>query len=108
MAKTFILEYPDDAPFERIKHDLDILMRGPGGIISSPVIKADAETDDGAAIIAHFGQQGRAASDGTVGTPVGANQYLLTNGVGTQCGTDTLTFTIAGGVITDYQVTGGS
>jgi hypothetical protein len=108
MPKTIILEYPDNAPYERIVDDIQRIVRGVGGKVASPAVLVDDQDPAVAELIPLLKRQGFQASAGGGGTSVGADQYLLTNGVATQCGTDTLTFTIAGGVITDYQVTGGS
>lgn len=80
MAKTIILEYPDNTPFERIRDDIDTVVRGSGGNITSPVVKADDETDDGAALIAHLKRQGREAEAGTGGTELESNQAIVTDG----------------------------
>lgn len=108
MAKTIILEYPDSTPFERIRDDIDTLVRGSGGNINSPNVLADDETDDGAALIAHLKRQGRAAEAGTGGAEVASNQVLITSGDTVLCGADLIQFTIVGGAVTDYQITGGA
>lgn len=108
MPKTITLEYPDHAPFERIVDDVQQIMRGVGGLIHSPAVLVDDEDPAVAELIPLLKRQGFQASAGGGGVEVGANQYLLTNGVATSCGEDTLTFTIAGGLITDYAVTGGA
>lgn len=109
MAKTIILEYPDSTPFERIRDDIDTLVRGSGGNVSSPNVLADDETDDGAALIAHLKRQGRPAEAGTAGgVEVGSNQVLITSGVSVLCGADIIQFTIVDGVVTNYQIVGGA
>ena len=103
-----ILQYPDNASYERIRDDIDNLLRGVGGKIGSPIIKADDETDEGAALIAHVQRHGYQAEAGTVGTPVAANQFLLSSGESTLCGADLIQFTIVDGEITNYAITGGA
>lgn len=108
MAKTIILEYPDSTPFERIRDDIDTLVRGSGGNINSPNVLADDETDDGAALIANLKRQGRPAEAGTGGAEVGSNQALITSGVSVLCGADVIQFTIVDGAVTNYQIVGGA
>ena len=108
MSKTITLEYPDNTPYERIVDDIQTIMRGVGGVVASPAVLVDDEDPAVAELIPLLKRQGFQASAGGGGVEVGANQFLLTDGVATNCGADTLTFTIAGGLITDYQVTGGA
>lgn len=105
MPKTVILEYPDDAPYERIRDDIDTVLRGVGGIVASPTIKADAESAFGAALLKRVSEQGRPAETGTVGSEGPAsNQALVESGVPFTAGGDTMKITIVDGVPTGWAV----
>lgn len=103
-----ILRYPDHVPYERIVDDLQLVVRGVGGVVDSPTVLVDDEDPSVSPLIPLLVRQGFKAEAGTGGgTTVGANQYLLTDGVDTVCGADTLRFTIAGGFIITYEIVGG-
>lgn len=108
MPKTIILEYPDNAPYERIVDDVQRIVRGVGGAVASPAVLVDDQDPAVAELIPLLKRQGFQASAGGGGTSIGADQYLLTSGVSTLCGADLIQFTIADGVITDYLISGGA
>lgn len=103
-----ILSYPNGTPVPRILDDLNSVLRGVGGTVNSPIIKADDETDVGQAVIDHVLKQGRPAEAGTAGTTIADDQVLITSGDNVLCGTDLIEFTIVDGVITSYQIVGGA
>ena len=96
-----ILTYPDSAPYRRIRDDVDTVLRGAGGATYVPTIKADDETDIGAALIEHVEQQGHHAE------PVGGSynpavSVLVENGVPFQVGQDLMVFEIADNAILSW------
>lgn len=103
-----ILSYPDGTPVPRILDDVNSVLRGVGGTVHTPVIKANNETDVGQAVIDHVLKQGRPAEAGTAGTAIANDQVLITSGDTVLCGADMIQFTIVDGVVTDYQITGGA
>lgn len=104
MAKTIILEYPDSAPYERIRDDIDTLLRGAGGRVAAPVVTADDETDDGSALIAHLGEAGYPAEAGTRGAVLASNQMVITDDVEYVVGAATFIPSIENGVLIDFSV----
>lgn len=105
MPKTIILEYPDGAPYERITDDIDTVLRGVGGIVVSPTVKADSESAFGAALIKHVTEQGRPAQDGTVqgGAPA-SNQVVIDSNVPFAAGNDMMRITVVDGMATAWTV----
>lgn len=109
MAKTIILEYPDNTPVTRIFDDVDTVLRGVGGTVHSPTVVADDETDYGLAVIEHVQRQGRPAEAGTSGgVEIESNQLLITSGDNVLCGADIIQFTVVDGACTAYSIIGGA